>query len=131
MTRQRQAILDVLRETRSHPAVEWVFERVRQRLPQVSLATVYRNLHQLAATGTIQELSVGGGVSRYDADTSVHYHVRCLECGRIDDLDVPPKDALMDAARERTSFRVVTHHVEFLGFCPKCEKPGRPRAART
>jgi Fe2+ or Zn2+ uptake regulation protein len=130
MTRQRQAILDVLRETKSHPSVEWVFEQVRERLPQVSLATVYRNLHQLAATGTIQELSVGGGVSRFDADTSVHYHVRCLQCGRIDDLDVPPQEALMDAARPQTPFRLLTHHVEFLGFCPKCERAGRPRAER-
>jgi Fe2+ or Zn2+ uptake regulation protein len=130
MTRQRQAILDVLRETKSHPSVEWVFAQVRERLPQVSLATVYRNLHQLAAVGMIQRLSVGGGVSRFDADTTVHYHVRCLQCGRIDDLNVPPQEALLETARRRTAFRLVTHHVEFLGLCPNCEDGDRVRAER-
>lgn len=130
ITRQRQAILDVLHDTRNHPTVDWIFEQVRERLPQVSLATVYRNLHQLAEAGMIQELSVGGGVCRFDADTSVHYHVRCLKCGRIDDLDLPTEEALMEAARPRTPFRLLTHHVEFLGLCPKCDEAGHARAER-
>jgi Fe2+ or Zn2+ uptake regulation protein len=128
ITRQRQAILGVLQRTKDHPSVETIFQQVRERLPKVSLATVYRNLHQLAAAGMIQELSVGGGVCRFDADASLHYHVRCLGCGRIGDLDLPPQEALMEAARTRTPFTLVSHHVEFLGYCPKCHDAGRGRA---
>ena len=122
MTRQRQAILEVLRATKSHPSADWVFQRVRRHLPKVSLATVYRNLHQLAATGVIQELPVGGNICRFDADTSLHYHLRCLHCGRIDDLDLPPQNHLEEAARKVTDFQVLTHHVEFLGYCLKCAR---------
>lgn len=120
MTKQRRAILEVLQGTTSHPSADWVFQRVRRRLPSISLATVYRNLHQLAAAGLLQELPVGEHVSRFDADTSLHYHVRCLRCGRIDDLDVPVGGDLEKAARRATDFKIVTHHVEFLGYCPRC-----------
>jgi Fe2+ or Zn2+ uptake regulation protein len=120
MTRQRRAILGVLRGTRSHPSADRVFAQVREQLPNVSLATVYRNLHQLAGAGVIQELSVGGGLSRFDADTSLHYHVRCIDCGRIDDLHLPSLDDLEEEARKLTDFQLLGHHVEFLGKCPRC-----------
>jgi len=122
MTKQRRAILDVLQNTRSHPSADWVFGQIRKKLPRVSLATVYRNLHQLAEAGLIQELSVGGGRSRFDWETSLHYHVRCVDCGRIDDLDLPSWDGLEKAARQQTGFDLITHHVEFLGHCPDCVK---------
>ncbi len=122
MTKQRRAILEVLQGTRNHPSADWVFQKVRRRLPNISLATVYRNLHQLAAAGLLQELPVGEHVSRFDADTSLHYHVRCLRCGRIDDLKVPADEHLEKAARRATDFTILTHHVKFLGYCPKCAR---------
>lgn len=130
MTRQRRAILEVLRSTKSHPSADWVFREVRRRLPRVSLATVYRNLHQLAAAGLIQELPVGGSICRFDADTSLHYHIRCLDCGRIDDLDLAPQSALEEAARKATDFTILTHHVEFLGYCPRCARRGPSKSAQ-
>lgn len=122
MTKQRRAILEVLQGTRNHPSADWVFQRVRRRLPNISLATVYRNLHQLAAAGLLQELPVGEHVSRFDADTSLHYHVRCLRCGRIDDLEVAADEHLEKAARRATDFTILTHHVKFLGYCPRCAR---------
>lgn len=120
MTKQRRAILEVLSKTKFHPSADWVFRRVRRRLPKISLATVYRNLHQLARAGMVQELPVGDHVSRFDGDTSLHYHIRCLACGCIDDLDVPVEAHLEKAVKRVTDFEVLTHHVEFLGYCPGC-----------
>ena len=125
MTRQRQAILEVLQATRKHPSADAVFQEVRRVLPNISLATVYRNLRQLSKAGLAQELSVGGSRSRFDGDTSLHYHVRCLVCGRIDDLPLPPRKRLEGAARRVTDFQVTSHHVEFMGTCPRCARKQR------
>jgi len=128
MTKQRRAILEVLSKTKSHPSADWVFRQVRRRLPNISLATVYRNLHQLARAGMVQELPVGDHVSRFDADTALHYHIRCLSCGCIRDLDVPVDAHLKKAVSRATDFEVLSHHVEFLGHCPGCARQKRAGA---
>ncbi len=125
MTKQRQAILHALRGTREHPSADTVFHDVRRSLPNISLATIYRNLRQLSEAGLVQELSVGDARSRFDANTSLHYHVRCVVCGRIDDLDMAPHARLEELAREVTEFDLISHHIEFMGVCPKCARQRR------
>ncbi len=86
---QRRVILDVVRATDTHPTAGFVFERVRRRLPPVSLGTVYRNLRRLAAEGLLQErLEVTG--LRYDPNVEPRDHFTCVACGRI--FDFPRRD---------------------------------------
>src|SRR5216117_3849696 len=86
LTRPRRLILDVVRATEAHPTAALVYQRVRRRLPRVSLATVYRNLRVLAAEGFLAERADTGGL-RFDANSAPHAHFTCLVCGRI--YDVP------------------------------------------
>ena len=101
---------------------------VRQKLPNVSLGTVYRNLEILSANGTIRRLGPEEGKMRFDGDTSRHYHVRCTVCGRVDDVDVlsfvPPKASV----RGLSNYRITGHNLEFVGICPTCIKEGRESA---
>ena len=127
MTRQRRIILDVVRESETHPSADEVYVRVRRRLPKISLGTVYRNLEILAERGDIRKLEVGGTQKRFDGNASAHGHVRCLNCGRVvdapSDQDLGPGAAVLELA----GFEITGCSVEFLGYCPKCRRR-RPKA---
>jgi Fur family ferric uptake transcriptional regulator len=119
-SRQRDVVLEVVRSTMDHPTADWVYRQARRRLPRLSLATVYRNLKQLAGQGLIREIQAAGHASRFDGNTGRHYHVRCLGCGRVNDLPLSVDPALEQAARRAINFEILGHDVEFQGVCPLC-----------
>ena len=86
-TKQRKAILNVLRRTDSHPTADRIYDEVRKVIPNISKGTVYRNLKILREGGKISELNLNGTVSRYEGNNENHYHFRCEKCGRVFDLD--------------------------------------------
>ena len=85
-SRQREAILQVLSGTKSHPDAAWVYEQARKIIPNISLGTVYRNLSNLQQSGKIVSLGVYGGVERFDADVNEHLHFFCKKCKAIKDI---------------------------------------------
>lgn len=121
ITKQRQIILDELCSVTSHPTADVLYQMVRKRLPKISLGTVYRNLEIMSACGIIQKLDIGGTQKRFDGAPHVHYHVRCSQCGRVDDLDLPPDFNVEKAAGKLTSFKILRHRLEFTGICPGCQ----------
>lgn len=118
-TKQREAILEVLRKTDIHPTADWVYQEVRKQMPHVSLGTIYRNLKVLSENGEIQELSFGSAHSHFDANPDEHYHFVCQGCGAIEDLDLEMATDL-ERQVERGGYRVTTHRLEFYGLCPEC-----------
>lgn len=120
MTQQRRVILDELKAVTSHPTADELYQRVRRRLPRVSLGTVYRNLEILAHSGKIQRIGAGGTQRRFDATTALHYHIRCTECGRVADLALEAFAHLEQDAARATDFVITGHWVEFQGICPQC-----------
>jgi len=86
MTVQRKVILDQLRLHRDHPGAETIYSEVRQRLPRISLGTVYRNLDVLTASGDIQRLDTGKDHAQYDPIPENHPHFVCNACGAVSDL---------------------------------------------
>jgi Fe2+ or Zn2+ uptake regulation protein len=124
LTRQRQAILDVLQDTTEHPDATWVYEQVRQHIPNVSLGTIYRNLGVLEDQGLIRVLRYGR-FRRYDGNVSQHYHLACLGCGAVYDLALSQQDALSHQV-EQEGYRVTDHRLEFYGHCPACLACGTP-----
>ena len=81
---KREAILECLRSTDSHPAAEWVYAQLKPSIPDLSLATVYRNLGQFRKDGTIQVIGNVDGEERYDGDISPHSHFICRSCHLFD-----------------------------------------------
>jgi Fur family ferric uptake transcriptional regulator len=120
-TRQRQVVLEVVRSTMDHPTADWIHRQARRRLPRIGLGTVYRNLNQLAAEGVIREIHAGGHPARFDGNTGRHYHIRCLGCGRVNDLPMSVDTRLEEEAARAMSYRILGHHVEVLGLCPLCQ----------
>ena len=121
MTRQRQVIMEELRATDQHPSADDLHGRVKQKLPRISLGTVYRNLEILTELGEIQTIALAGSLKRFDGIPQNHYHMRCVNCDRLVDAPMEVIDSLERALQEKTEFRILDHQLEFTGICPDCQ----------
>lgn len=121
-TRQKAAVLAAVRSADHHPDAKWVYEKVSEEIPNVSLGTVYRVLAALSEEGLIREYRQAEGPSLYDPNTEEHYHIHCIHCGRIE--DVPPvklPDSELDTVLDTSSFvRIDRIRLEFHGTCAAC-----------
>lgn len=120
-TPQRRIILEELQKVESHPTAVEVYELVRRRLPKISLGTVYRNLERLAAGGKIQKLALAGAEARFDGDLDHHYHVRCVQCGRVSDVRGLVADLAGIRVQQAAGYEILGHRLEFVGVCPICQ----------
>ncbi len=120
MTRQRRVILETLRENNIHPSADEVYDMVRRELPRVSLGTVYRNLEILSELGEIQKLELSGSMMRFDGVPEKHYHIRCINCDRLDDAPLGSLDNIEEKLLGATEYKVMGHRLEFMGLCPDC-----------
>lgn len=121
-SKQREAVLDVLKGTRSHPTADWIYQELRKSLPKISLGTVYRNLKLLKERGEILELHYGDGQSRFDGNPENHYHFTCQKCGRVYDVEGPLKKDMERDIAKKLGFVVTHHRVEFYGICKDCQE---------
>ena len=121
-TKQREAILTVLRNMRSHPTAGQIYDEVRKSIPNISKGTVYRNLQVLQEDGDITELNLNRTLGRYEVKQERHYHFRCEKCGRVFDLDEPVNTEIEKRVAERTGFKVSSHQTEFRGLCKDCQQ---------
>ena len=122
MTRQRSAVYGYLRAGRQHPTAEEVYLAVKQELPRIGLATVYKNLEALVNCGLATKVTAGDGAARYDIRTDHHYHSRCLKCGAMVDLEPEAEAVLPGLVRVPVEFEVMQYRVEVLGMCPGCRR---------
>jgi Fur family ferric uptake transcriptional regulator/Fur family peroxide stress response transcriptional regulator len=123
LTPQREAVLQVIRESENHLTASEIFEAARKRLPSISYATVYNSLKYLRETGLVHEISFGGaGASRYDRETARHDHAICTGCGKLVDFDLTVTSELVRAAVRKTRFQPESIHLTLRGLCPDCRK---------
>ena len=119
--RKRDAILNCVCSTTEHPSAEWVYEHVKEEMPDISLATVYRNLSLFKEQGKIISLGTVKGVERFDGNTDPHVHFICAGCGRV--LDLPgmkvPEELNAAAGRE-SGGQVISCQLNFTGLCENC-----------
>jgi Fur family peroxide stress response transcriptional regulator len=120
-TKQREAILKVLRSTKSHPTAYAVFEQVKNEIPNISFGTVYRNLRILKKSGEIRELDLAGKPSHFNSDMSEHYHLRCDRCDRVFDLNQPIDINISSTPGKEIGFKVTFPVVELRGLCKDCQ----------
>lgn len=121
MTKQRKAILETLKNTDCHPTADWIYNEVKDEIPNISLGTVYRNLNFLAEQDEIMVLDYGSTHSRYDGTPEQHYHFHCQECDNVYDIHLDLKENLNKQAEEATPFKINEHRLEYYGICDKCQ----------
>lgn len=120
MTRQRKVILEEIQKLRYHPSADEIYEAVRKKLPRISLGTVYRNLEILSELGRVQKLELGGTLKRFDWDVRKHYHIRCINCDRVDNAPMSFMKNMENSFTGATDYKIMDHQLEFLGLCPEC-----------
>ena len=118
---QREAVYANLCSRTDHPTAEEVYASLKPKMPSISLATVYRNLHTLTEQGKIQTISIDKS-DHFDAKVEQHYHLYCNTCGRLYDLDFPLIQGIDYEAREYKDGKINAYSLVFYGTCPHCLK---------
>lgn len=118
MTPKRRQILEAMQGRTDHPTAEDLYHALRARGSGTSLATVYRALRALAASGLVGEVH-GPGPDRFDPVQEPHYHFVCTTCNRVYDAGIPYQEQL-NRLPHPAGFRVLGHEVTFFGVCPSC-----------
>jgi len=121
LTHQRLEIVRVIAADETHPDVETVFRTVRERVPTISLDTVYRTLSTLAERGLIVRVLFTPGPARYDANAARHHHFVCTRCGLIRDVEDAELDAIRPGAEVARIGRPDAVSVQFRGVCAACQ----------
>jgi Fe2+ or Zn2+ uptake regulation protein len=116
-TRQRQQVYDVLVQRRDHPTAEEVFLRSKQRMPEISLATVYNCLDALVRSGLVKQVQLDRGASRFCPNMHEHCHFHCEQCGGIFDIDLDRSTVPIPVPR---GFRASQFDLSIRGSCPEC-----------
>ncbi len=111
--------MKAVKGTMSHPDAGWIYEQVRQEIPNISLGTVYRNLKLLQENGEVMRLEIDM-LGRFDGNTKKHYHIRCDRCGAVFDVYLSLDKTLQDRVARETGFKVTRHQLEFGGLCENC-----------
>jgi Fe2+ or Zn2+ uptake regulation protein len=126
LSAQRRAVAQVLVGEHVHLTAEQVHDLARERLPEISRATVYNTLNELVAMGELLEVDVADGPKRYDPNVTQHHdHLVCEGCQAIRDVPragLPPEIA----QQARGGFLVTGVEVTYRGLCPACA--GRHRS---
>jgi Fe2+ or Zn2+ uptake regulation protein len=122
LTKQRHAVLRVIRESEEHMTANEVFENARRILPGISFATVYNSLRFLKSEGLIGEVRFGMEATRYDRKLSRHDHAVCSKCGKLVDIELQIPDGLLEEAAQLSRFEAESIEVTVRGLCPDCHK---------
>lgn len=119
LTPQRERVYEELTAHRNHPTAEQVFLRVKQNMPDISMATVYNCLDALVKCGLVRLVSVDRAAARYCPNMQEHFHFHCERCGGIFDIDfdVAAQDGNLGIPE---GFRVARYEIAAHGVCPEC-----------
>lgn len=116
------AILKELRKRSDHPTALDIHEEIKKVFPNLSLATVYNNLKKLTEHGFIQEVSVKNESNRFDGNPKTHYHMICIDCGEVNDLDYPLFHEIELFVSQLHNFIVSEHELNLYGVCKYCQQ---------
>jgi len=118
-SQQREEILKIVQSTIMHPTADWVYDKVRKVIPNISLGTVYRNLNQLVSMDKINQV-YDGPVVRYDGYLKPHDHFRCEQCGRIYDIE-KNGTSVIDNINDQVKHTIKGYSMQLEGVCETCE----------
>lgn len=121
VTPQRIAIYNMLHSTKAHPSAETIYKALEPTNPTMSLATVYKTLDSFQNADLVQELNVGEGCSRYDAEIKSHPHFVCSCCKEVFDLEIEGFGEVGKWLQPKTPFQIDSEQLFFYGKCPACQ----------
>ena len=122
---KREAIYNMLASTKAHPSAEWIHEQLRDKIPDLSLGTVYRNLSVFKEAGLAKTVAVVNGQERFDADMSDHAHMICEGCDAV--IDISDVRSVSDKSsyrliEQKFGCKILRHNTLFYGLCRECSR---------
>ena len=122
MTPQRRAILSIIEEHEGHLSADEIYYLARRDVPRLSLSTVYRTLDLLKKLDLVAELHLAGDHYRYEAQSEVHQHLVCMNCGKVIEFSCGHCSGVHEGLASEHGFRITGSRVELLGYCEECSK---------
>lgn len=121
-SKQREMILSYVREHRTHPTAEIVYQELKKEYSNLSLGTVYRNLDRLSENGDVVRIRLANRKDCFDGNTMHHYHAICTNCGKITDIFTDCFSYIINEANQYIEGQVVSYDLIFNIICPDCQK---------
>ena len=122
---QRQVLYEVMQTMPGHASPEEVYARVKKRIPAISLATVYKNIHLFVETGVLKEVSMHHGSLRVELNSHLHHHTVCSHCKAITDIEEKHLGVLPALQRLPGGFHVERYAIDVIGICAACQRAKR------
>lgn len=119
-TIQKDLVLKTVQELKRHLTADEVYEFIKKEHPTIGRGTVYRNLKILVEEGAIRKVEVPDGLDRFDFTLKDHYHVKCVKCGDIFDVDMEQLPDLKAKIRDTHGMEFLGYDIFFKGICPAC-----------
>ncbi len=121
-SKQREVVMDVLKENVIHPTAEKLYSIIQAQYPEFSKATLYRNLSQLADAGIIRKIDGLEPSAHFDHNTHLHYHFICEKCGKVYDISPDVAQDVVRKSEQETGFKITSHELVFKGLCKDCQE---------
>ena len=121
VTPQRLAVVQALLDSENHPSTDEICAAVRRKHPHVSLATVHRILEQFCEVGEARKVTLLHDVARYDGNVERHHHVFCVRCRRVQDIEIPEVEKLLEGKTNLGQFALLRCSVEIEALCKRCQ----------
>ena len=121
-SRQREIVLQTLKNNVVHSTAEDLYSMISSEYPEVSKATLYRNLGQLSDAGIIKKIEGLDIPAHFDHNTHLHYHFICEKCGKIFDVSSNVAESVVRKTEFETGFKVTSHEIVFKGLCKDCKE---------
>jgi Fur family peroxide stress response transcriptional regulator len=122
VTHQRQVLYEVMKTMHGHPSPEEVYARVKKKVPAISLATVYKNIHLFVESGVFSKVSMHHGSLRVEMNDELHHHMVCSKCKAITDIGEKELGLVSKKNRLPGGFLVERYAVDVIGICAKCQQ---------
>ena len=120
-TIQCALVLEAVNKLRCHATADEIYNTLAKEHPNISKGTVYRNLQRLCETGDIRKREIPGGADRFDHLCSNHYHVRCIKCNRVFDVNMEYIADMEQSIKDTEGFTFTGHDIVFKGVCAECQ----------
>ncbi len=121
-SKQRDMIMNYLRQIHGHVSAEEIYKNMNEDGQKISLATVYRNLNILCEMNEIKKIAHPVDGYQYDKTSRPHYHLHCVKCDRIVDLEIPYTEEWNQLLEYNGNVKVITHNIMAEGICKDCLK---------
>lgn len=122
MTKQRELILNILKQSDRHLTADEIFFLAKLKMPSIAMATIYNNLNAMYELGLINRLHIDGSADCFDKVVERHGHLLCIGCGKITDLKLPDFERFLEecAGAPIEDYELIVHHT-----CPECKRGAR------